>query len=745
MLVYILTSFSYKMYTTYVHLKKEDLKLLRQTYDCYFSPQGIWQVNDDGTCFIKMFPYMTFTLVERNDMFRDMIMYYFRKNVDEIKVSLQYSSARKDCLPTHQMWCQIASTTVLLVLFFCFRNDNRYDPFTRYYNEKDKNHTMLVKQDMVTTLSELKTLKETDDKDRLFCNQLTKIKGFDSSNCATTMLNVMKGALGSLSLLNALDAFIKNNNTNDDFITYLIKEHKYTLKDEKQHITNTLNNTLKNVTKTKKEVAKKLTKLKKETVNQNTPSALVTEAVKTGAKALGFISDKVKGYINPPNNTTNQTSVKKNSTEEQHVLEQQKKQALNKQINSLVEKKDSLEKEESVLNQQISDDKEISQQALIMQVEELKKNVKALNTRDIRTAIIKSIPERRDNVVTKMVKDMDLDVLKPYIGWLNDDTNGINRMIIEEYIFAGKFMLTQMGYIFLIWFNSRRKVSDEDDVYRIWLLLHYFKNIFSFTPILHSNDILYSNDQKVLLWAIGLSAVNCILYRSTLLLPELGNYVRCAKYEYYYDNQSEQIERLKNTVVYVKNTEHLIFLPGQRVCVNKNIYIVIAIRGNKRIVVENNKFNHRTIDTKNVHVFELKDCSSMIDTFVGNNISYKAHRGRITNNEQLYSIEGTTSKQGNNECKSIYFRYENKNYVLSKNGNICTVDGDIVVENIRIRANRNPRIVSVQETDVIQTDVGWEFYYEKDGKNETKLIKNNDQDELGRNLPWMDEINVRTV
>lgn len=691
------------MYTTYVHLKKEDWELLRQTYDCYFSPQGIWQVNDDGTCFIKLFPYMTFTLVERNDMFRDMVMYYFRKNVDEIKVSLQYSGARKDCLPTHQMWCQIASTTVLLVLFFCFRNDNRYDPFTRYYNEKDKNHTMLVKQDMVTTLSELKTLKETDDKDRLFCNQLTKTKSFDSSNCATTMLNVMKGALGSLSLLNALDAFIKNNNTNDDFITYLIEQHPQTLNNEKQNITKTLTNKLDNVTKTKKEVAKNRTKIQEEK-----------------QKKEGFVSIRIP--------------FSRNKDQEN--------------IDNHLKTENSLTEEQKVLKKQISDDREITKQALIMQVEKLKKNVKALNTSDIRTAIIKSIPEKRDNGVTKMVKDMDLDVLKPYIGWLNDDTNGINRMIIEEYIFAGKFIMTQMGYIFLIWLNSRRKVSDEDDDYRIWLwwILRHFKNIFT-TPILHSNDILYSNDQKALLWAVGLSAVNYIIYRSTLLLPQSGNYVQCAKDEYYYDNQSKQIERLKNTVVYVKNTEHLIFLPGQRVCVNNNIYIVIAIRGNKRIVVENNEFNHKTIDTKNVHVFELKDCSSMIDTFVRNNISYKAHRGRITNDEPLYSIKGTTSKQGNNECKSIYFRYKDKNYVLSKNGNISTVDGGITVEKVRVRANPNPNIVSVQETDVIQTNVGWEFYYKKDDKDETKLIKNIDQDELGRNLPWMDEIhrNVRII
>lgn len=236
---------------------------------------------------------------------------------------------------------------------------------------------------------------------------------------------------------------------------------------------------------------------------------------------------------------------------------------------------------------------------------------------------------------------------------------------------------------------------------------------------------------------MGLSAINSILYRSTLLSPASGNYVQCAKDEYYYDNQSKQIERMKNIVVYVKNTEHLIFLPGQRVCVNNNIYIVIAIRGNKRIVVEDSEFNQSPIDTKNVHVFELKNCSSMINTFVGNNISYKAHKDRMNNNEQLYSIKGTTSKQGNNECKSIYFRYEDKNYVLSKNGNISTVDGDIEVENN----------ISIPETDVIQTINGWEFYYNKDGKNETKLIKDIYQDGWGENLPWMDEIhrNVRTI
>ena len=181
------------MYKTRIHLRKDDTEMMRIVHHVYFANNVMWKIHDNGTCVLKNMPYMTFTLAERNRLFYDMFMYYFKKNYDEIDVVMQCSGAKKDY--NYLVKNSLTGLAYLLTFMFMF-----FYVTKNYNTDNHKNMPTNILKTLKGTIKATKELLQENSQisqinyDMKYCGDLATKKqndeDFNTKECSNFMLKL---------------------------------------------------------------------------------------------------------------------------------------------------------------------------------------------------------------------------------------------------------------------------------------------------------------------------------------------------------------------------------------------------------------------------------------------------------------------------------------------------------------------------------------------------------------------------
>ena len=430
------------MYKTHIHLRKDDTEMMRLVHRVYFANNVVWKIHDNGTCVLKDLPYMTFTLAERNRLFYDMFMYYFKKNYDEIDVMMQCSGARKDFGVASNSFVLIARGVLLLFLFFYFDIPRKFntdnDKHMLEYIRKSVTETVKITKEILNENKEANTLNF----DKKYCKDLASIKqnnnDFNTTGCRNFLLTLASELLKNKSkyqmLYNALNNQIgvatKGKLTLFDAMKEYpsIKNLKETKEEELQQKINNITNQIKelgnDVENEKKNI---LNNIEKDIKRVNSTAYNAVNGTQSLENDIENEKKKIENkFVNGTQRLENEMNIKKKVIE--NYVENEEKNIDNKFVNKSNELNNNLifvqttltknrEELKALSAEQNEKDKEDDYGDVRILGEESKERTKAINQMQILGAKIKSDEEKETEIKEELLaleqsKDQKLEELE---------------------------------------------------------------------------------------------------------------------------------------------------------------------------------------------------------------------------------------------------------------------------------------------------------------------------------------------